>query len=170
VDSRTQYEATSRRAFEQGLREHLPAMFRFAVSLSNRNDAEDIVQDALTRAWVKRAAFDPERGTQLGWLLAIVADQARARWRRGSTRRTFPVADLGDVPFTEDDVEGADLRRAIGALPPRQRTAVVLHHFVDLPVAEVATLMDVSAGTVKSTLHDARAALARELGASYALD
>ena len=70
----------------------------------------------------------------------------------------------------EDDVVSADLHRAVRALPPRQRTAIVLHHFVDLPVVEVAALMNVSAGTVKSTLHDARAALARTLGASYALD
>lgn len=99
-----------------------------------------------------------------------MADQARARWRRGSARHSFPVADIGDLPVTDDGVEGTDLRRAITALPPRQRTAIVLHHFVDLPVTEVAALMNVSAGTVKSTLHDARAALARELGASYALD
>jgi RNA polymerase sigma-70 factor (ECF subfamily) len=155
MGSRTQQETASRRAFEQGVRQHLPSMFRFAVSLTTPDDAEDVVQDALARAWAKRATFDPGRGSLLGWLLAIVADQ---------------VADIGDVPVTDDGVEGTDLRRAISALPPRQRTAIVLHHFVDLPVTEVAALMNVSAGTVKSTLHDARAALARELGASYALD
>jgi RNA polymerase sigma-70 factor (ECF subfamily) len=170
MGSGMQQETGPRSAFEQGLRQHLPSMFRFAVSLTARDDAEDVVQDALARAWAKRASFDPDRGSLLGWLLAIVADQARARWRRGSARRSFPVADLGDAPITDDGVEGTDLRRAVRELPPRQRTAIVLHHFVDLPVAEVAALMNVSAGTVKSTLHDARAALARELGATYALD
>jgi RNA polymerase sigma factor (sigma-70 family) len=170
MNSRGQQDASSRRAFDQAVGAHLQPMYRFAVSLSTRDEAEDIVQDALARAWMKRAAFDPGRGSMQGWLLAIVADQARSRWRRGSARHTFPVADLGDVPIVEDDVVSADLQRAIRALPPRQRTAIVLHHFVDLPVVEVAALMNVTAGTVKSTLHDARAALARTLGASYALD
>ena len=52
-----------------------------------------------------------------------------------------------------------DLRQALLALPPRMRAAVVLHYLGDLGVADVAVAMDVSPGTVKSTLHDARAAL-----------
>jgi RNA polymerase sigma factor (sigma-70 family) len=147
---------------------HRPVMFRFAVTLSSLDDAEDLVQDALARAWVKRASFDPDRGSLRSWLLAIVADQARNRWRR--RRPLEDVVDARSLSTPAVGELGADLRRAIGGLPPRQRTAIVLHHFVDLPVAEVAELMTCSVGTVKSTLHDARKALASTLGESYARD
>ena len=58
---------------------------------------------------------------------------------------------------------GVDLRRAIAALPERQRTTVYLHYYLDLPVREVAQVLGCADGTVKSTLHDARRALARRL-------
>lgn len=129
----------SQRAFELELAAQLPALFRFAASLSSRNDAEDVVQDALARAWVKRERYDPARGPLQSWLLAIVADQARGRWRRSR-----PIWTVIEAPATTDPEKGgvtADLQHAIAALPPRQRAAIVLHHFVDLPVAQVAELM-----------------------------
>ncbi|WP_375499823.1 RNA polymerase sigma factor [uncultured Jatrophihabitans sp.] len=150
---------------------HRSTMFRFAVTLSSLDDADDLVQDALARAWTKRAQFDPDRGSLRSWLLAIVADQARSRWRR---RR--PVEELLDpgaltVPGADTSTpHSADLHAAIRRLPPRQRAAIVLHHFVDLSVVDAAAVMGCSAGTVKSTLHDARAALAHALGESYATD
>jgi RNA polymerase sigma-70 factor (ECF subfamily) len=60
--------------------------------------------------------------------------------------------------------EGLDLRDAVRALPRRQREAVLLHYYVGLPIAEVAALMRCAEGTVKSTLSDARANLAKALG------
>jgi RNA polymerase sigma-70 factor (ECF subfamily) len=133
-------------------------VWRFAVSLSSLDDADDLVQDALARAWVKRAAYDPSRGSPRSWLLAIVADRARRRW----TRRPKPVV-LVPAAVPEPDGHRVDLRRAIAALPERQRTTVFLHYYLDLPVSEVAAVMGCSDGTVKSALHDARRALARRL-------
>ena len=124
--------------------------------------------DALTRAWTKRAQFDPVRGALRSWLLAIVADQARSRWRR--PRPIWDALDAESLSTPATSELGADLQRAIAKLPARQRAAVILHHFVDLPVAEVAELLECSAGTVKSNLHDARKALAHALGESYARD
>ena len=147
---------------------HRRSMFRFAVTLSSLDDADDLVQDALARAWTKRAQFDPDRGSQRSWLLAIVADQARGRWRRARPVEELVHADALTVPGAGE--LSTDLQRAIAALPTRQRAAIVLHHFVDLPAAEVADLMGCAPGTVKSTLHDARKALAVALGESYARD
>jgi RNA polymerase sigma-70 factor (ECF subfamily) len=63
------------------------------------------------------------------------------------------------------DAEAAlDLRRALAGLPRRQREAIVLHYYVGYDVNEVAHALDVTAGTVKTNLHRARKALARELG------
>jgi RNA polymerase sigma-70 factor, ECF subfamily len=138
----------------------LPDVWRFAVSLSSLDDAEDLVQDSLARAWTKRASFDPSRGSARSWLLAIVADRARRRWMR----RPKPVLpEVGPGVAAEPDARRVDLRRAIAALPDRQRTTVYLHYYLDLPVSEVAQVLGCAEGTVKSTLYDARRALARRL-------
>jgi RNA polymerase sigma-70 factor (ECF subfamily) len=138
----------------------LPDLWRFAVSLSSLDDADDLVQDSLARAWTKRATFDPSRGSARSWLLAIVADRARRRWMR----RPKPVLPpVRPSEIAEPDARRIDLRRAVAALPRRQRATVYLHYYLDLPVSEVAQVLGCAEGTVKSTLYDARRALARRL-------
>src|SRR5207253_10246467 len=61
---------------------HLRAMSLLAARLSSDSERDDVVQEALIRAWDKRAQFNPDRGTPAAWLLAITADRAR-RARRG---------------------------------------------------------------------------------------
>ncbi len=141
------------------------AMMRLAKRLAPNADPDDIVQESLTRAWIKRAQFDPDRGTPTTWLLAIVADQARSS-RRTRIRRLRVVddyAEVPDAPATEPTAD-LDLERAIASLAERQQLAVHLHYFVGLSVDETAAVMSCSAGTVKSTLFDARARLRDLLG------
>jgi RNA polymerase sigma factor (sigma-70 family) len=142
-------------------------MRRLARRLAPHADPDDVVQDALTRAWEKRQQFDPARGTATTWLLAIVADQARAS-RRTRNRWLRVVDDTADVPETPTTDAGpdVDLDRAINRLAERQQLAVHLHYFVGLGVDETATVMGCSPGTVKSTLYDARARLRILLGDS----
>ncbi|HZC72932.1 MAG TPA: RNA polymerase sigma factor [Jatrophihabitans sp.] len=141
------------------------AMTRLARRLAPHDDADDIVQDALTRAWVKRAQFDPDRGTPTTWLLAIVADRARAS-RRSWVRRLRVVDEHAEIPDAAASVTNpdVDLERAIERLAERQQLAVHLHYFVGLSVDETAAVMACSPGTVKSTLHDARTRLRAMLG------
>jgi RNA polymerase sigma-70 factor (ECF subfamily) len=143
----------------------LTAMTRLARRLAPHADADDIVQDALTRAWAKRAQFDAERGTPTTWLLAIVADQARAA-RRVRLQWLRVVDDHAEVPDEPAPATGVDvdLERAIARLADRQQLAVHLHYFVGMTVDETAAVMSCSAGTVKSTLFDARTRLRALLG------
>jgi RNA polymerase sigma factor (sigma-70 family) len=140
-------------------------MSRLARRLAPHADPDDLVQDALSRAWHKRAQFDPARGTARTWLLAILADQARdARRRRIRRLRVVDEsAEVPDVPITDPGAD-VDLERAIAQLAERQQLAVHLHYFVGLSVDETASVMDCSAGTVKSTLYDARSRLRALLG------
>jgi RNA polymerase sigma-70 factor (ECF subfamily) len=152
--------------FAEWARPSLLPMTRLAKRLAPHADADDVVQDALARAWSKRTQFDPERGTPKTWLLAIVADQARSA-RRGRIRRLRVVdehADLPDVPATADAAADVDLERAIQQLSERQQLAVHLHYFVGLTTDETADVMSCSTGTVKSTLFDARSRLRALLG------
>lgn len=145
-----------------------PAMRRFAITLVGPNQADDLVQDASERAWRKQKLFDPARGSAQAWLLTIVADQARQRWRRASPGWQELHPDALVIP--EFDSAAVDLARAVASLPARQRAAVVLHYFVDLPVADIAVVLGCAPGTVKSQLHDARTGLEHALGDSYAND
>ena len=145
----------------------LHPMSRLARRLAPSADPDDIVQESLTRAWQKRAQYDPTRGTATTWLLAIVADQARAS-RRTRSRWLRVVDDAADVPDVSIIDSGADidLERAIARLAERQALAVHLHYFVGLTVDQTASVMDCSVGTVKSTLFDARTRLRALLGDS----
>jgi RNA polymerase sigma factor (sigma-70 family) len=140
-------------------------MTRLARRLAPRADPDDIVQDALTRAWQKRHQFDASRGTAITWLLAIVADQARAS-RRTRNRWLRIVDDTAEIPegTSTDTQRDVDLERAIATLTERQQLAVNVHYFVGLTVEQTASVMGCSVGTVKSTLFDARTRLRRLLG------
>ncbi|WP_212754746.1 RNA polymerase sigma factor [Nakamurella aerolata] len=150
--------------FQAWLAPHWAAMQRLAERMGPPRDAEDVLQEAVTRAWQRRADFDPARGAPRSWLLAIVADQSAKATRR--TWRLIPAAEPADgndaaAPTASADL---DLRSAVGALPDRQRTAIALFYYLDLSLADAAAAMSCSVGTVKSTLWAARAALRDLLG------
>lgn len=130
----------------------LSKMSRLAARLAPDADRDDVVQEALIRAWQKRDQYDESRGTAAVWLLAITADQARRARRR---RRPFALVAEITVPGRSPD-ERLDVEAAVARLPGRQKLAVDCFYFVGLSVAETSAVMRCSEGTVKSTLSDAR--------------
>lgn len=138
-------------------------MTGLAARLADARDVEDVVQEALGTAWRHRDRFDPARGSARAWLLALTADHAR-RSRRWGVNSTAVSLDDTNAPGITDQQADVDLRRAVDMLPARQRLAVALYYYLDLPVAEVAAVMACSTGTVKSTLADARDRLRTALG------
>jgi RNA polymerase sigma factor (sigma-70 family) len=145
--------------FRAWVEPHLVSMGRLAARLTSIGDADDIVQEALVRAWKRRSTFDPNRGNPQAWLLAIVADRSR----RHRTRSRATV-ELIDSAAAATHVEASlDLERAIRELSGRQRLAIELHYLIGLGVRECAAVMSCSEGTVKSTLYDARLKLRHTL-------
>jgi RNA polymerase sigma-70 factor (ECF subfamily) len=133
-----------------------------ALVAGSRPAAEDAVQEALARAWERSLRGQPIDRLE-AWVTTVAMNLARSRlrriraeWRARGRLEATPVATPGP--------ERADLRRALEALPRRQREVTVLHYYLDLDVAEVARTLRVSPGAVKSSLHWARRALARSLG------
>jgi RNA polymerase sigma-70 factor (ECF subfamily) len=144
--------------FAAWVRPHLPALGRFAARLVGPADRDDVVQDALERAWRKWSTYDENRGSAQGWLLAILHDRARRfRTRRRTTLELVEGAST-------DSYGDVDLERAVSELPNRQRQAIELHYFVGLDVATTAQVMGCAEGTVKATLHQARTSLRTLLG------
>lgn len=147
--------------FDGHVRAHLGVMRRVAAVTAPGLDPDDVVQEALLRAWRKLAAYRAERGEFRGWLLAVTADRARRM-----AKRTRPRALIRDFDLTASahEADSLWLREAVLALSPRQREAILLFYYAGLPVREVAAAMRCAEGTVKSTLSDARAHLQRALG------
>lgn len=128
--------------------------------LGDRGLAEELAQDALVRL-VERSASVTSMERPDAWAYRVAFNLARSRLRRlGAERRA--TAKAGPDPTearTEDVAARVAVHRALALLPPRQRQAVVLRYFADLPLAEVAAAMSCRPGTVKAHLHQAVAAL-----------
>jgi RNA polymerase sigma-70 factor (sigma-E family) len=145
-----------------------PALLRLAFVLTgNRADAEDVVQDALSRAlprWGRISSVeDPD-----AYVRRMVVNAHISWWRR-FRRRESPVADPVPAPVGSPASAGlvADRERvwrACLALPEAQRTAVVLRFYEDLDYAEIAALTGVREGTVRSRVSRGLAVLREELG------
>ena len=147
--------------FSDWVAPHLRAMGFLASRLAGESERDDVVQEALARAWRKWHTFDPARGSPRVWLLAIVADRAgRARRRR---RFSVPLDERELPSIGPDDGTRLDLERAIAKLPRRMRMTVDCVYFVGLTISETAGVLGVTDGTVKSTLADARARLRSSL-------
>jgi RNA polymerase sigma-70 factor (ECF subfamily) len=153
-------DPTSRRPiapeFAVWVQPHLPAMAGLAARLVAPVDRDDVVQESLLRAWRRRSTYDPSKGSELGWLLAIVGDQARRR-RSRSRPPSLPLDRAAGAVL--DRAGDIDLERAIAQLSTRQRLAVDLYYFVGLDTASCAEVMGCAEGTVKATLHHARVRL-----------
>jgi RNA polymerase sigma-70 factor (ECF subfamily) len=123
--------------------------------------AADVAQEAFVRAnarWSRVRRMDRPGAWTRRVALNLVTDHHR-RLRRRRAIDPLLVADESVEMAPQD----RDLAEALAALPTRQRLVVVLHYLLDLSVADVAREMGISDGTVKATLHQARASLRAKL-------
>lgn len=142
-------------------REHPRLVGALTLYCGDPGVAEELAQDALVRArerWDRVSAADrPGAYTH-----RIAMNLANSRFRRWNAERRAVARLAGQQPSTYDDpcgVDGHAVRRAVAALPPRQREAVVRRYFLDESVAEVATAMGIATSSVKSATHRALEAL-----------
>jgi RNA polymerase sigma-70 factor, ECF subfamily len=129
----------------------------------NLQDAEDVVQEALTRAAVRWSRLRDYEVPE-AWVRRVAMNLASDGFRRVRRRLAIAVQLRADVESQQPvPAELPGLTEALRALPMAQRKAVVLHHLLDLPVDQVAVELGVPVGTVKSRLARARGALATRL-------
>lgn len=136
---------------------------RLVVGLAFLGDAagaEDAVQDAFVQAlrhWDRvRTYEDPS-----GWVRRVALNR-QANQRRSRLRRDRAVERLSALPPGPDDTDPEsllDLRAALADLPERERSAVVLHHVIGVPLADIAVDLDLPVGTVKSIVSRSRVRL-----------
>ena len=137
------------------------ASYRGGVAaLTGYDAARDVVQEAFAQALRDRKDYRGD-GSLAGWVWQIAFRTAlRARTKGGRELTLDELVEAAPVPRAERDPE---LAEAVRALPPRRRLVVYLRYFADLPYAEIASLLDISEGTVAATLSQAHAELLEQL-------
>lgn len=150
-----------REEFAALVTEHSRSMFRAARSLLDRDaDAEDAVSEAILRAWRKWGQLrDPAAAR--AWLLKITVNCACEQRRRAA--RLLYTDQVEGLAGGAEDQPVSHLWEAVLRLPGDQRAAVTLYYYEDLPVKEIARILGVAQGTVKSRLGRARQRLKQML-------
>ena len=165
--NRGEPEMDARRRFGALCESLRPDLLRFAFWLGrDRQLAEDVVQEAMLRAWKSYGALADEAKAK-SWLLTIV----RREFARSFERKRLEVSDLdalvaaeAEVLAAEDDEQLAAMRQALFRLDEEYREPLVLQVMMGYSTQEIADMMGLQQGAVLTRLFRARARLRHELG------
>jgi len=136
--------------------------------LPSREESEDIVQETFLRVYQHRSSFDFKHCFST-WLYTIALNLARNELRK---KKKYRFVDIADIQNTEIEVSveakipsdlGPALNEAIGSLPEKYKTAFLLRDIEEMPYEEVARVLSVPLGTVKSRVNRARSILRDKL-------
>jgi RNA polymerase sigma-70 factor (sigma-E family) len=156
--------ATRHEEFRAYVAERGPVLLRQATQLtSDRTEAEDLLQAALAKTYLAWDRIE-DRSAVDGYVRRAMVNTQISWWRRRKLE-IYPTDQLPDRPVA-DHTDRSEMRDALGRalrrLPERQRLAVMLRYYEDMSEREIAEVLGVSVGTVKSTVSRAMARL-REL-------
>ena len=152
-------------AFEDLYVREYPGLLAVATALSgDRDQGEDFVQDTMVRAfvhWPRVSRLDRPGG----WCHRVLTNICRSWWRRRRTERRYLAAQRGTTVIDAGPgPEAVAFWAAVRTLPTRPRHVVVLHFAADRTMAEVAAILDLPEGTVRSDIARARVAIMRHMG------
>jgi RNA polymerase sigma-70 factor (ECF subfamily) len=142
---------------------HAPALFRYVVRLTgDYGFAQDVVQEALLRAWKRPALLDRDDEAARAWLFTVarnlvIDDRRSARFTREISTDDLPETVSADA--TEAVLDRWLLTDALTTLSPEHRTVLVSAYYLGRPISEIARREQVPEGTVKSRLHYALRAM-----------
>lgn len=165
-------DLSTRERFEAAVRPLWPRLYRACLArTAHPSTAEDLLQASLIKAYTHRHSYEG-RGSLLGWLLHIVQNEHIEHCRKEARRRTIfqtvsawlePLLEPAPSPDPEQiaqlHIEYEHLLEALQSLPEQFRTIVTLCDIEEMPQDEVASLLDIPIGTVKSRHARGRARL-----------
>ena len=127
----------------------------------NQCDDEDIMQYTFLKLWNNDSAVENDEHTDR-WLTRVCVNECKDYFKL-SFRKSVPL-DNAESILSYDEHFNMDLFNAVSSLKKRERLAVHLFYYEELPITEIASLMKTTEGTVKSLLHRARKHLKAKLG------
>ena len=139
--------------FERIVTEYAPVMYRAALAVTGSEAAaEDAVGDAVLRAWQRLGSLR-EPSSARAWLVKIAVNCARGQLRRGHETSLEGMGE--EIPAPEPGRE-RELRDAVARLSAERRAVVTLYYYEGFSTAEIAAMLGIRRGTVKSRLARAR--------------
>jgi RNA polymerase sigma-70 factor (ECF subfamily) len=171
--------ARDKEAFQQLYARHSALLFGFALKiLSDRAEAEDVLQEVFIQIWKTASSFDEGRGKPLGWFIMLTRSRAidRLRSRKTRTRLTESAAKEGTPTSVDatpaDDALASETQRAVrgalNALPPDQRVPIEMAYFKGLTQFEISQQLGQPLGTVKTRIRSGMMRLREQLGGAAA--
>ncbi|HEX7008984.1 MAG TPA: sigma-70 family RNA polymerase sigma factor [Phycisphaeraceae bacterium] len=169
------YRAGNERAFEVLMRRYRQELFHFLLRfVGNRAAAEDLFQETFLQVHLSIDTFDPSRSLK-PWLFTIAANKARDYLRRSSRQQAAPLSALidqaqpdgrsfidlleADLPLPTEDLEKREIQElvqeVVSTLPDHLREVLLLAYFNRFAYKEIAAMLNIPLGTVKSRLHAA---------------
>ena len=156
-------------AFERIYHAHLPRVHSLVRRMAGGRDTEELTQDVFVRAWQKLGSFRGDSAFST-WLHRLTVNVVIERFRTEAARRQRmhdgeEIFQTLPAPSRSRDLS-MDFETALTKLPDGAREIFVLHDVEGYKHQEIASLLDISAGTSKAQLHRARMMLRRHLGSS----
>jgi RNA polymerase sigma factor (sigma-70 family) len=157
-------------AFESLFHQYEKAVFNNAYLITgSREDAEDVLQEVFTSVWKSRHTFDPNKGKLSTWLHRITVNESLRRRRKGPPTVTVDEIQLPETADRRDEtliehIEHERMIKVLNTLDGRLRAVLVLRYFNDLSYEEIAKVVGVPLGTVKSRINHGLKALRKHFG------
>jgi RNA polymerase sigma-70 factor, ECF subfamily len=172
--------ARDKEAFRQLYTRHSTMLFSLAIKiLSDRAEAEDVLQEIFVQIWKTASSFDDGRGKPLGWFIMLARSRAidRLRSRKTRNRLTESAAQDGSqnspaaTPSDEAAASEAQraVRNALSALPAEQRVPIEMAYFGGLTQFEISQQLSQPLGTVKTRMRSGIMRLREQLGSAASL-
>ncbi|MGD0060221.1 MAG: sigma-70 family RNA polymerase sigma factor [Verrucomicrobiia bacterium] len=167
--------AGDKEALRQLYARHSAVLFALALRvLSDRAEAEDVLQEAFVQIWRTAGSFDEGRGKPLGWLIMLTRSRAIDRLRSRKTRARVTESVAKDTSQTAEATTPADealaseaqrtVRHALKSLPSEQRVPIEMAYFGGLTQFEIAQQLSQPLGTVKTRMRNGMMRLREQLG------
>ncbi len=152
----TRAQSGDREAFGTLFEQYKNLVYKTAyLMLGETTEAEDALQEIFVQVYRSLSGFDPRKAAFTTWLYRVTFNYC-LNHRRKKHPFTLPLEDISPALRSEFPsaqlAEEEVLQQAIGKLTDRQRAVVILRYFWDLPYAEIAQILDIPLGTVKSRI------------------
>ena len=181
-------EVASAQSFDYVFSVHWDYVYKLTLAmLGNEQDAEDVTQEVFLKVYKALPSYKPELAGMRTWLTKItvntcsthrkrnIARSLQSLWRRPAVNDAEDAADSFDFDKVDtsilakpedhalqNELRGA-LKEVLAGLSREQRTAMVLHYYMDMSAPEIASVMDCPENTIYSRLHHARRAVQAQI-------
>ena len=181
ADLLARFAAGEERAFHEIVNRYRNSLYAFLSQFLNRQDLlDDVFQETFLQLFVSRASFDTSRPLR-PWLFTIAANKAKDALRQRQRKAAIPIGTIAEEDMSFDDVlnsfashkvlpheklekseTASQVRRIIASMPDNLREILILAYFNKFSYKQMAEILGIPIGTVKSRLHAAVSRFARE--------